>query len=154
MMGWRAGFAVAPADVVRAMETLQGPITAAASALTQAATGAAFDSGEPHALVADYRIRRDVVVEMLAPVPWARATAPDSGPYLWCDVRRLECDTVAFAGQLLAASRVAVMPGDALGQPGFIRIGFIADDIETLRRGIDAIVFFGNKVANGSVRLA
>ena len=154
MMGWRSGFAVAPAVVISAMETLQGPITAAASALTQAATGAAFDSNEADALVADYRIRRDLVVGMLAPVRWAKALAPDSGPYLWCDVRDLDCDTVAFSEALLSEGRVAVMPGDALGQPGFIRIGFIADDIDTLRAGVEIIRNFGNKVADGSVRLA
>jgi aspartate aminotransferase len=154
MMGWRAGFAVAPAPVIQSMETLQGPITAAPSALTQAATGAAFESGESHALVADYRIRRDLVVAMFAGVPWAKVAAPDSGPYLWCDVRGLGCDTVAFSEQLLTDYRVAVMPGEALGQPGYIRIGFIADDVATLRRGVDAIKTFGSQVADGSIRLA
>ena len=154
MMGWRSGFAVAPAVVIAAMETLQGPITAAASALTQAATGAAFDSNEANALVADYLVRRDLVVEMLASVRWAKASAPDSGPYLWCDVRDLDCDTVAFSEALLSEGRVAVMPGDALGEPGFIRIGFISDDIDTLRAGVEIICDFGNKVADGSVCLA
>lgn len=49
MMGWRVGFALAPANIVSAMETLQGPITAAASALSQVAARAAFASGDiPH----------------------------------------------------------------------------------------------------------
>lgn len=154
MMGWRSGFAVAPASVVQSMETLQGPITAAPSALTQAATGSAFDSGEPHELVADYRIRRDLVVEMFASVQWAKVLTPDSGPYLWCDIRELGCDTVAFSEQLLSEGRVAVMPGDALGQPGFIRIGFISDDIETLCFGVNVIKTFGDKIADGSSPLA
>lgn len=154
MMGWRSGFAVAPAAVVQAMETLQGPITAAVSALTQEATGAAFDSGEPHELVADYRRRRDLVVEMFSTVRWIQVVTPESGPYLWCDISDLGCDTVSFSEQLLTDYRVAVMPGDALGNPGHIRIGFIADDITTLRKGIDAIINFGTSFANGSVRLA
>lgn len=154
MMGWRSGFAVAPAPVIAAMETLQGPITAAASALTQAATGAAFESDQTDALVADYRIRRDLVVWMLGRVSWVKVLAPDSGPYMWCDVRKLGCDTVAFSEALLSEAQVAVMPGDALGQPGFIRIGFISDDIDTLRAGVDSICDFGNRVADGSVRLA
>jgi len=154
MMGWRSGFAVAPASVIQAMETLQGPITAAVSALTQAATGAAFDSGERHELVADYRIRRDLVVEMLASVQWAKVFAPDSGAYLWCDVGELGCDTVAFSELLLSEGHVAVMPGDALGRAGFIRIGFIADDIETLRLGVDVIKAFGSKIVDGTMRVA
>ncbi|MEO7494464.1 MAG: aminotransferase class I/II-fold pyridoxal phosphate-dependent enzyme [Massilia sp.] len=144
MMGWRSGFAVAPRHIVQAMETLQGPITAAASALTQAATGAAFASGEPTALVNDYRARRDMVVARFAPLPWIRMASPDSGPYLWGDVGALDCDTVAFAEDLLTEKRVAIMPGDALGCPGFIRLGFISDDVDTLMTGVARLIDFGN----------
>ena len=158
MMGWRAGFAVAPAAVVAAMENLQGPITAAPSALTQVALGAAFASGESDALVAtlvaDYRIRRDLVLELLAPAAWMTMHSPASGPYLWGDVRALGCDTVAFADQLLARHKVALMPGDALGQPGYIRIGYIADDLATLRRGVGAVLAFGNALHEGSATVA
>jgi aspartate aminotransferase len=146
MMGWRAGFAVASAQLVSAMETLQGPITAAPSALTQAALGAAFSSGEPHALVADYRKRRDLMVALLAQADWLTMASPASGPYLWGFVRALGCDTVAFAEELLTRYRVALMPGDALGCPGWIRLGFIADDEATLVRGARALLAFGNEV--------
>jgi aspartate aminotransferase len=36
------------------------------------------------------------------------------------------------------------MPGEALGAPGHIRIGYISDDVDTLRRGVQAIIGFGN----------
>lgn len=150
MMGWRAGFAVATEQIVNAMETLQGPITAAASALTQAAIAAAFESGEPYAMKVDYQERRDLVVAMLSGRSWLSLSAPDAGPYLWCDIRLLGCDTVAFAEELLSRHRVAIMPGDALGRPGFIRIGFIADDVRTLRQGINTILKFGAELANGA----
>lgn len=70
MMGWRIGFALAPPAVIDAMQTLQGPITAAAPHLSQVAAGAAFASGAPHAMLADYRARRDIVVDLFAGVPW------------------------------------------------------------------------------------
>ncbi|HEY0489443.1 MAG TPA: aminotransferase class I/II-fold pyridoxal phosphate-dependent enzyme [Telluria sp.] len=146
MMGWRCGFAVGPAEVVSAMETLQGPITAAPSALTQFACEAAFFSGEPHHLVADYRARRDLVMDMLTPVKWMKVRNPESGPYIWVDVTALRCDTVDFSERLLTEERVAIMPGDALGSPGFIRMGFISDDISTLRKGMAAIIAFGNNI--------
>ncbi|NYE60309.1 aspartate aminotransferase [Duganella sp. 1224] len=144
MMGWRAGFAVAPAHVVTAMETLQGPITAAAPMLTQLAMAAAFESGEPTAMLADYRQRRDLVLDLVHGLPWLTMRRPASGPYLWADISRLTTDTPAFSEQLLAESAVAVMPGDALGAPGYIRIGYISDDVATLRRGVQAIISFGN----------
>jgi aspartate aminotransferase len=152
MMGWRAGFALAPAALVDAMQTLQGPITAAAPALTQIAAEAAFASGDPTEMMEDYRLRRDMVVEMFAPVPWIDLPSPHSGPYLWGDISGLSKDTVSFAEQLLEQHGVAIMPGDALGVPGFIRLGFIADDIDTLRHGVLEIIRFGNDFAERQAR--
>jgi aspartate aminotransferase len=144
MMGWRVGFALAPAAVVEAMQTLQGPITAAAPHLSQVAAGAAFATGAPHAMMADYRQRRDLAVRAFAEVPWMAMAAPASGPYLWGDVRRMTLDTVGFAEALLEEKKVAVMPGDALGVPGFIRLGYIADDVATLRDGVRRVIEFGD----------
>lgn len=148
MMGWRAGFAVAPAPLVAAMETVQGPITAAAPMLIQLALAAAFESDnspESAAMLADYRARRDVVLDLTANLAWLTVRAPASGPYLWFDVSALGLDTVAAAEQLLTEYAVAVMPGDALGVPGHLRIGYISDDVATLRRGVQAIIAFGNQ---------
>jgi len=144
MMGWRAGFAVAPAHVVTAMETLQGPITAAAPMLIQLALAAAFESGEPVAMLADYRQRRNLVLDLVHGLPWLTMHCPASGPYLWGDISALTTDSNQFAEQLLSEYSVALMPGEALGAPGFIRIGYISDDIATLRRGVQAIIRFGN----------
>lgn len=148
MMGWRAGFAVAPAPLVAAMETVQGPITAAAPMLIQLALAAAFesdDSPESTAMLDDYRARRDLVLDLTANLAWLTVRAPSSGPYLWLDVSALGLDTVAAAEQLLTEYAVAVMPGDALGVPGHLRIGYISDDVATLRRGVQAIIAFGNQ---------
>jgi aspartate aminotransferase len=147
MMGWRVGFALAPAEVVDAMQTLQGPITAAAPHLSQVAAVVAFATGAPRAMMADYRERRDLVVRLFAEVHWIVMRAPASGPYLWGDVRSLTLDTVGFAEALLEEKKVAVMPGEALGVPGHIRLGYISDDVATLREGIRRIIEFGDAFA-------
>jgi aspartate aminotransferase len=144
MMGWRVGFALAPAEVVNAMQTLQGPITAAAPHLSQVAADAAFATGAPLEMMAEYRQRRDLAVKLFAEVPWIVMHAPASGPYLWGDVRALTMDTVSFAERLIDQWKVAVMPGEALGVPGFIRLGYISDDVATLREGIRRIIEFGD----------
>jgi aspartate aminotransferase len=144
MMGWRVGFALAPAEVVNAMQTLQGPITAAASHISQVAADAAFACGTPHEMMEDYRMRRDLAVKMFAGVPWVVMHAPASGPYLWADIRALTHETVAFSEALIEQQRVAVMPGDALGVPGYIRLGYISDDVATLEEGIRRVIAFGN----------
>jgi aspartate aminotransferase len=144
MMGWRVGFALAPAEVVNAMQTLQGPITAAAPHLSQVAADVAFATGAPREMMAEYRQRRDLAVKLFAGVPWIVMHAPASGPYLWGDVRRLTMDTNGFAERLIEQKKVAIMPGDALGVPGFIRLGYISDDVSTLREGIRRIIEFGD----------
>lgn len=144
MMGWRVGFALAPAPVVDAMQALQGPVTAAAPALSQIAVQSAFAGGAVDGMLEDYRARRDLAVAMFATRPWIVMHAPDSGPYLWGDVRALTLDTVAFAESLLEQAGVAVMPGDALGVAGFIRVGYISDDVPTLIAGIEKILAFGD----------
>jgi aspartate aminotransferase len=147
MMGWRLGFALAPAAIAEAMQTLQGPITAAASHLAQVATAAAFDCGRQQHMIDEYRERRDSVLRHLREVPWIDMHCPESGPYLWGDVRSLTHDTEAFAEALLAEEGVAIMPGDALGVPGFIRIGYICDDTFTLMEGVRRLVAFGDRMA-------
>jgi aspartate aminotransferase len=149
MMGWRIGFALAPAALVEAMQTLQGPITAAAPHLSQVAAVAAFGGGVPVALLADYRVRRDLAVRAFGEVPWMVMHAPASGPYLWGDVRALTPDSIGLSEALLEEKRVAVMPGDALGVPGFIRLGYISDDVATLRDGIRRIIEFGDAAFAG-----
>ncbi|GAB3428255.1 aminotransferase class I/II-fold pyridoxal phosphate-dependent enzyme [Massilia solisilvae] len=152
MMGWRVGFALAPKEVVSAMETLQGPITAAASHISQIAADAAFACGTPRAMMDDYRARRDLAVRHFAEVPWIDMHAPASGPYLWGDIRSLTMETVAFSERLLEDKRVAVMPGDALGVPGYIRLGYISDDVATLEEGIRRIIAFGDGYARAKQR--
>jgi aspartate aminotransferase len=147
MMGWRLGFALAPAPIAEAMKTLQGPITAAASHLAQVATAAAFECGPQQHMIDEYRVRRDTVLRHVREVPWIDMHCPESGPYLWGDVRSLTHDTEAFAEALLAEEGVAIMPGDALGVPGFIRIGYICDDTFTLMEGVRRLVAFGDRMA-------
>jgi aspartate aminotransferase len=147
MMGWRLGFALAPGEIAAAMQTLQGPITAAASHLAQVATVAAFDCGPQRHMIDEYRERRDTVLRHLRELPWIDMHCPDSGPYLWGDVRSLTHDTEAFAEALLAEEGVAIMPGEALGMPGFIRIGYICDDTWTLMEGVRRLVAFGDRMA-------
>ncbi len=149
MMGWRIGFALAPAAVIEAMQVLQGPITAAAPALSQAALQTAFAGGPVDGMLADYRSRRDLAVGLCAGRTWITMAAPASGPYLWADIRALTLDTVAFAEALLEHAGVAVMPGDALGVAGFIRLGYISDDAATLVDGIGKILAFGDAHARG-----
>jgi aspartate aminotransferase len=74
--------------------------------------------------------------------------SPAAGPYLWGDISALTTDTIAFAEALLEQEMIAVMPGEALGVPGYIRLSFISDDADTLRKGVKGIIRFGDRFAH------
>jgi aspartate aminotransferase len=103
-------------------------------------------------MMADYRERRDLVVDMFSDVKWCAMHSPDSGPYLWGDIRAITDDSVGFTEALIEAKQVALMPGDALGVPGFIRIGYISDDVATLRDGVRRIIEFGDNYQGAARR--
>jgi len=65
-------------------------------------------------------------------------------PGMLADYRALTHDTAAFAKALLEHALVAVMPGEALGVAGFIRLGYIAGEVATLVAGIEKILAFGD----------
>jgi aspartate aminotransferase len=144
MMGWRVGFALAPAIVVEAMQTLQGPITAAAPHLSQLAAVAAFGSGAPKAMMEDYRERRELALRLFSGLSWMAMQAPASGPYLWGDMRRMTTWTPsAFPRPCWRSRKWPSCPATRWACPGFIRLGYISDDVATLREGIRRIIEFG-----------
>jgi aspartate aminotransferase len=93
----------------------------------------------------NYRERRDVALQLFADAPWAKTHSLHSGPYLWVDISALTTDTLAFVEALLEQEKIAVMPGEALGTPGFIRLSFISDDANVLRTAAARIIDFGNR---------
>ena len=75
-----------------------------------------------------------------------RRTAPFKRPTF---IDKPLTHSVADAKQIFSIADqhgVAVMPGEALGVPGFIRIGYICDDEATLQRGVQAVIEAGNAV--------
>lgn len=146
MMGWRLGYAVSDKATIQAMEAVQSSITAGASAITQIAATAILS--EEHAyiekLVADFKNRRNEAHEALSQIPWMHCDLPESGPYFWCDITKLTSDSLDFAANLLEQQKVAIMPGESFGSPGWIRIAFNATPLSVLLDAIGKIVAFGN----------
>src|SRR5690606_31778723 len=71
MTGWRLGYAAAPADVVKAMATIQGQCTSNPTAIVQAAAVEALTGPQDElpAMVDEFRWRRDYVMQRLADLP-------------------------------------------------------------------------------------
>ena len=148
MMGWRLGYAIAPPKIIEAMEKVQGPITAGASAVSQAATEAALKTTSPQKILNEFLARRDYLFSTLIKIPWIRCSKPKGGAYLWCDISRLTKSSAFFANDLLTKKRVAVMPGESFGAPGYIRISFNSAPLSVLHKAVKAIEKIGNKLSS------
>ena len=135
MTGWRMGWAIAPAAVIEAMDTVQSQQTACPSSISQAALAAALDG--PDTCVAEMRdefaARREIVCRLLGAIPDIRFPIPDGAFYAFFDISRyfgktfggkVVVDSLGFCSALLEQAHVNLVPGSAFGAEGFVRMSF------------------------------
>ena len=144
MCGWRLGIGVAPAELIKAMETLMINSSSCATAFIQVATLAALESPDSdisvQRMVEEYRRRRDVVVDGLNAIPGVRCHRPGGAFYVFPNVSDIGVDQKLLADALLAEAGVAVLPGTAFGAmgKGYLRLSY-AQAVPVLERGLGRI---------------
>jgi len=149
MTGWRVGWMIAPPDVTKAAINLQSHSTSNVSNIAQAAALAAV-SGDLSA-VADMRDafarRGKLMYELLSKIPRVHVLAPQGAFYcfpsfesvLGHDIRgRTPRTTLELCEVLLDEAKVAVVPGEAFGAPGYARLSFALGD-DALGEGVRRI---------------
>ncbi len=130
MTGWRLGYAAGPKDVIQKASAIQSHITTNASSISQkAGVGALKGSSEPMAqMVREFRLRRDFLLDALKKVPRLSFPVPEGAFYLWIDVSAYlggrVADSIELCRYLLEKHNVALVPGEAFGAPGFVRLAF------------------------------
>ena len=138
MTGWRLGYAVAAPQVVDTMIKAIEGTTSSPSTVAQKAAEAALDGPQDCVaeMVAGYRRRRDLVVDLLREAGLL-LTVPEGAFYILADVSPTEMDSYAFAVQLLRERGVAVAPGGAFGGVAgdAVRISLASSD-QDLREGV------------------
>ena len=145
MTGWRVGFALAPAPIITAMTKLQShstsnPTSIAQRAALEAMQGPQNSVGE---MLAEYRKRRDFVVDRLREIPGVTIETPKGAFYAYPNISvaygsgRVQ-GSLQFASMLLEKAHVAVVPGEAFGTNDHIRISY-ATSMAELARGLDRI---------------
>jgi aspartate aminotransferase len=144
MCGWRLGIGVAPAELIKAMETLMINSSSCATAFIQVATMAALDSPDSEVSVRrmmdEYRARRDVVVDGLNAIPGVSCHRPGGAFYVFPNVSAVGVDQKVLADALLAEAGVAVLPGTAFGAmgKGYLRLSY-AQAVPVLEEGLSRI---------------
>lgn len=150
MTGWRLGFLAGPPWLIEAVDTLQSQLTSGPSSITQAAALAAFTMGRGpiDAMVAGFRARRDAVLERLDAIEGVECPTPQGAFYLFPDVSgvlgrtapdgTVVTDSLGLCRYLLDACHVALVPGEAFGDPRGLRISY-ATGMDTLMTAMDRI---------------
>lgn len=148
MTGWRVGYLAASKEVAKAMSSVHGHVTGNVNAPSQKAAAFAldhiFDFTE---MSRDYEERRNAVLARLAKIPGLTVSHPDGAFYVFPNVKSYfgksyNGTTVNsssdMANYLLKEAHVALVPGEAFGMPGYIRITF-AVDMKKVHEGLDRI---------------
>ena len=112
MTGWRLGWMILPADLMRAVERLAQNLFISAPTLPQLAALAVFGCrAELDANVARYRRNRDLLLAELPKAGFQHFAPPDGAFYLYADLANLTNDSEAFCRRMLEETGVATTPG-------------------------------------------
>lgn len=112
MTGWRLGWIVAPAAMMRSLERLQQSLAICAPTLSQKAALAAFDATEElEAIKAGYARSRALLLQRLPQMGLARFAPPDAAFYFYVDVSHLTKDSKKLCDDILQQAGVALTPG-------------------------------------------
>lgn len=149
MTGWRVGWVIGPKDIVKAATNLQSHATSNVSNVAQAAALAAV-SGDLTAveqMKESFDRRRRTIVRMLNEIDGVVCPEPEGAFYAYPSVKALlgkeirgqrPADSVELAALILEEAEVAVVPGEAFGTPGYLRLSYALGD-EDLVEGVSRL---------------
>ena len=120
MTGWRLGYAVAPVEVIDAMDLLVLNTFTCAAEFTQVAAIEALrdTTGAVEAMVEEYRKRRELFVSGLNRIPGFRCQAPQGAFYAWVNIAETGLSAEEVETLLLEQGGVAGIAGAAFGPGG------------------------------------
>jgi aspartate/methionine/tyrosine aminotransferase len=140
---------IGPADVIKAASNLQSHSTSNVNNVAQIAALAAV-SGDLSAVATmreAFDRRRRAIVELLSDVPGVVCPEPKGAFYAYPSVKgllgkslrgRASTSSAELAGVILDEVEVAVVPGEAFGTPGYLRLSYALGDAD-LAEGIGRI---------------
>ena len=149
MTGWRVGWMIAPADITKAATNLQSHATSNVANVSQraaiAALNGSLDAVEEMKVAFDRR--RRTIVSMLNAIPGLECPEPEGAFYAYPSAQgvlgkqirgRRPTTTTELAEIILDEAEVAVVPGEAFGTPGFLRLSYALSDAD-LEEGVNRI---------------
>ncbi|HUR73876.1 MAG TPA: pyridoxal phosphate-dependent aminotransferase [Sporichthya sp.] len=149
MTGWRVGWLIGPPDVAKAAVNLQSHATSNVANVSQRAALAAV-TGDLSAVATmreAFDRRRHTMVRMLSEIPGVTCPEPLGAFYCYPSVAGVlgkeirgqrPASSAELAGLILTEAEVAVVPGEAFGTPGYLRLSYALGD-DDLAEGVSRI---------------
>jgi len=153
MTGWRLGYGVMNPALAKHVARLATNVYSCATSFVQRAAPAALHGpqDEVRAMVAEFRRRREAIVDGLNAIPGVRCAKPSGAFYVFPNVSGLGRKSAELEQTLLEEGGVAALSGTAFGSngEGFLRFSY-ANSIENIREGLRRFEAF----AQGHVKAA
>ncbi len=149
MTGWRAGWMIGPNDIIKAATNLQSHATSNVANVSQIAALAAV-SGDLSAvdeMKVAFDRRRLLITSMLNEIDGITCPTPEGAFYVYPSVKgvlgreingKTPTTSAELSALILDEVEVAVVPGEAFGTPGYIRLSYALGDAD-LTEGIKRI---------------
>ncbi len=149
MTGWRIGWSVGPAAVIKAMGNVQSQQTSSPCSISQYAALAAIQGEQQcvETMRREFEVRRDLVCDRLRAMPGIRCPIPAGAFYAFFQVAdhfgrtlggKKVTDSVSFCQAALESAHVNLVPGVAFGAEGYVRLSY-ATSREQINGGMDRL---------------
>ncbi len=150
MTGWRIGYGVMPVALAERITRLATNNISCTAAFTQMAALRALTGPQDAVdqMVAEFRRRRDVIVEGLNRIPGLSCTMPHGAFYAFPNIRSLGMPSEQFADYLLQEGGVAALGGTCFGEygEGHLRLSY-ANSVENIQLALERIETAVRKLA-------
>jgi aspartate aminotransferase len=144
MTGWRVGYTLAPEPLVQAVVKVQSQSTSNPTSIAQYAALEAMRGSmvTVPVMLEEYAKRRKRIVEGLRAIPGVNCEWPGGAFYAFPNIaphlqgeKALAKSCTELSQQLLEKAHVALVPGEAFGAPGYLRLSY-ATSLERIDEGL------------------
>ncbi|ADE55541.1 pyridoxal phosphate-dependent aminotransferase [Coraliomargarita akajimensis] len=150
MTGWRLGTLMAPLPVAKAVASIQSQTSSNATTFAQFGALAAMENwdkamGAVNEMLTVFDRRRLRLLEGLTAIDGVQCPRAQGAFYLFPNIESFGLSANDFAAKILEEEKVALVPGEGFGAPGYIRLSYAISD-EMIEKGIERITGFCAKL--------
>ncbi|MEN8662382.1 MAG: pyridoxal phosphate-dependent aminotransferase [Lentimonas sp.] len=150
MTGWRLGTLMAPPAVAKAVANIQSQTSSNATTFAQYGALAAMENWDKsmaavNEMLTVFDRRRLRLLDGLRSIDGIRCPRAQGAFYLFPNIEAFGLSASDFASQILEEEKVALVPGEGFGAPGYVRLSYAISD-EVIDKGLERLARFCAKL--------